>query len=510
MKSPASRRPGARLLPVLAGLTVLASRCPADVRLPAILGDNMVLQQQAQAAIWGWADHGEKVAVTLDGKRAEATPDSQGKWLARIPTPRAGGPYELVVEGKNTIVLKNVLIGEVWLCSGQSNMQSPLSAIPAGQSAAAKAASSAIRLFVVPPWMATKPLADLPEGKWVECTPATALRFSAVGYFFARDLQRARLQPVGMIQSAFGGTAIGHWMNRKAIETLPELKKQYDWQQAPANRAGFSQAVDTYEAELAGYRQALAEKRTPMPPAPVKAGYPGWGGFYTGVYNAMIAPILPFTLRGALWYQGEAHYGTSGSYAVELPALIGNWRAAWGNENLVFLIVQLPQFAPPSQPWDWTLVRDAQLKTAMTVPNTGLAVTIDVGDPANLHPANKEPVGQRLALAAEAVAYGMDVPFSGPLFDALKRDPAGRLRLSFKHVYGGLTTPENQPLTGFEVAGADGHFRPAAARVAGKDVIVSCQDVPEPIAVRYGWANDPRCNLFNQEHLPASPFAARL
>jgi sialate O-acetylesterase len=451
------RHYGTGLLAVLACSIFSVSISMAEVRLPAIIGDNMVLEQQAQAAIWGWADPGEKVTVTLDGKRAEAMPDTRGKWLARIPTPKAGGPYELTVEGTNKIVLKNVLIGEVWLCSGQSNME-----ISTGGGGAINAELPTIRLFKVARGLATKPREDLPEGKWVECTPATALDFSAVGYFFARDLQRSLHQPVGMIQCAVGGSSIGCWMSGETIEALPHFKET------------------------------------------VKNGFPS-GTFY----NGMIAPIQPFTLRGALWYQGEAQHASSSTYAMELPALINAWREAWNDEKLAFLIVQLPRYAQPAL-IDWTLIREAQLKTAMTVPHTGLAVTIDVGDPTDLHPANKEVVGQRLALAAEAIAYGKDVPYSGPLFDSLKRDKDGSLRLSFKHVYGGLATPENQPLMGFEIAGADGAFRSAAARIAGKDVIVSSPDVPAPTAVRYGWANDPHCNLFNHEHLPASPFEERL
>jgi sialate O-acetylesterase len=472
------------------GAVMSAVMAPAEIRLPAVFGSCMVLQQDTVVPVWGWGEPGEKVTVSLSGKEVSGAAAADGRWRVGVPVPPADGqPLDLIVEGRNRIVLTNVLAGEVWLCSGQSNMKMGLAGTQNGKQAAAAADFPQMRLFQVEMWCAPRPLDDL-RGQWTPCSPATAGRFSAVGYFFGRDLHRALRVPVGVIDSTSGGTAAEAWTSRPALEADPVLETLVK------PDPEFFKLLDDY----ADFVKAREERRDPMPPQP-KYPFRGWGYPASCFYNAMIAPLVPFTIKGAAWYQGEARTGRFLQYERELTALISDWRGRWALGDFPFLVVQLPRITPP---WNWPLTREVQSKVAAEVPNVGLVVTVDIPD-TDLHPRIKEPVGHRLALAAQGIAYGRNLVYSGPVFASMEIEDGG-IRLRFHHVGGGLVSEGGGPLRGFAVAGDDRTFFPADAVIDGDTVVVSSPEVPEPVAARYAFEDDPACNLFNREGLPASPF----
>jgi sialate O-acetylesterase len=372
-----------------------------------------------------------------------------------------------VIRGKNTIELDDVLVGEVWICSGQSNMQWSIKQSADPEATAAAANHPRLRLFSVPRRGASEPQADV-EGAWAVCTPESAGDFSAVGYHFGRHLQDALDVPIGLIGSNYGGTPAEAWTSR---ETL-----------------------------------AASETLRPILDRPIDAGN---AQSPTVLYNAMIAPLVPYGIRGAIWYQGESNAGRAWEYRTLFPAMIGDWRKSWGTE-LPFFFVQLAPFQPgraadyPAGESDWAELREAQLYTMQTVSRTGMAVITDVGDAADIHPQQKEPVGRRLALAAQAVAYEMPVEPSGPIYRAMHIED-GRAVLEFSHLGGGLVA-EGGPLKGFTACGPDHVFHPAVAEIDGDSVVVRSDAVSEIVAVRYGWADVPDVNLWNKAGLPASPF----
>jgi sialate O-acetylesterase len=342
-------------------------------------------------------------------------------------------------------------------------------------------------------WCAPQPLDDL-RGRWQVCSPDTVAAFSAVGYFFARDLNRAMAAPVGIIDSTSGGTAAEAWISQSYLESDPRLKVLVK------PDPGFYRTVEQYAADWTDYQQAQAEKRQPMPPYP-KSPFRGWGYPAASFYNAMIAPLIPFAAKGVLWYQGEARTGRPHQYGEELTALITDWRGRWRQGDLPFLVVQLPRITGD---WYWPLTREQQARVAGSVKNVGLIVTVDLPD-ADLHPRIKEPIGQRLALAAQAIAYGRDLVHSGPVYESMRVEGA-EVRLHFRSVGGGLVASDGGALKGFVIAGEDRVFYPARAVVDGDTVAVSAKDVPNPQAVRYAFENNPTCNLSNRAGLPASPF----
>ena len=481
---------------VSAAVASLALAVPAcgEVKLPAIFGHNMVLQQNRDVPVWGWAAPGEKITVSFAGRQAAATADGQGRWKTRLAVPPADGkPGDLVVEGNSRVIFTNVVAGEVWLCSGQSNMKFEVSGTVHAQEAIASANYPLIRLFVARMWAAPEPQPDL-KGAWTVCSPATVGGVSAVGYFFGRDLHLALKVPVGIIDSTSGGTAAEAWISQPTLEADPVLKPLVH------PDPEFFKTVDQYDRDWTEYQKAQAEKRNPMPPYP-KPPFRGWGYPVSSFYNAMIAPLVPFAIQGAAWYQGEARTGRFTQYGHELSALIKDWRAAWGQGDFPFLVVQLPAISPV---WNWALTREQQANVARTVPRTGLVVTLDVGDPNDLHPRNKEPVGQRLALVAEAMAYGKDVVAAGPTYEAMKVE-GDKIRLTFQHTDGGLVAKDGD-LKGFVVAGTNRQFAAATARIDGATVLVSGAGIAGPAAVRYAFEDNPACNLFNGAGLPAAPF----
>jgi sialate O-acetylesterase len=631
-----------------------ATGADADVRLPAIFGDHMVVQQDLKIPVWGWADPGESVTVTLGDRKASAKADADSKWRVSLAAVKAGGPLEMTVAGKNTIKIADVLAGDVWVCSGQSNMEMSVGSSLNAAQEIAEAKYPEIRLFTVAKKVSPTPLEDC-QGSWVLCSPETVGGFSAVGYFFGRDLWKAEKVPQGLIHTSWGGTPAESWTTLETLRArfkpiadryqLPgpdaaKDKAEYEaklkaWEETgkdPGNTGsekGYADpahdlaawkeidtpgkwedqgldldgavwmrrdvevpeawagkdlalslgAIDDYDTTyFNGTKVGAIGPETPnwwqtprkykVPGALVKAGKatiavrvfdnylgggmtgaaedlnlkPEAGGdavslagkwrylveftigdghrpaqpqapgdvnnpwLPSGLWNAMIQPIVPFGIRGAIWYQGESNAGRAYQYRDLFAAMIEDWRRAWGQGDFPFFFVQLANFTPRNdQPVasDWAELREAQTMT-LRLPKTGMAVIIDIGDAADIHPKNKQDVGGRLALAARKIAYGEDLVYSGPMYKSMKVED-GKVRLAFDHTGGGPVA-KGDKLVGFAVAGDDQKFVWADARIDGKTVLVGSPDVPKPAAVRYAWSNNPECNLYNKEGLPASPF----
>lgn len=614
----------------------LAAPLWADPVLPHLIGDHMVLQQQREIHIWGQADPGEHIAVTLAGQSRTTQGDANGHWSVLLPPMTAGGPFTLSIKGKREITLKDIMIGEVWVASGQSNMTFALSGSTGAAEEIPKADYPQIRLFTVPKKVAAQSQQDTLPAAWQICTPDTAKEFSAVAYYFGRDLHRKLNVPVGIIESAWPGTAIEEWMSPDALariekpasETPPVARVpfslqfddfelvgngsaaatsfsnfddgtsrdstggswSYSWDSAPdtsfelvspghqgghaAQVAGALDASDDPRlvarfhfdhspADLSAYtgirfwvRGDGSFRVVTLQPTitdwddygsqlvhaspewkeisiPFKSLHQdGWGvvedftpsallGFAiecmpasgypprptSGLYEGMIAPLLPYAFRGAIWYQGEGNALDAYRYRKLLPGLIENWRDATHNK-FPFLIVQLPNHgAIPQQPGEsaWAELREAQLLTEKEVPDTGLAVTIDVGDPKDLHPHRKAEVGERLALWALGTTYQQHIVYSGPIYRKAEIE-GSQIKVHFDHIGGGLVGDLDGHVKGFAIAGADHKFHWADAVIQGNTVMVSTPEVANPVAVRYAWGDSPICDLHNREGLPATPF----
>lgn len=459
----------------------------AEVVVSGLFSDHMVLQRNTPIAVWGTAVAGERITVRLAGQQAVGRADDAGRWRTQLRPLDAGGPFVLTIAGTNTITLHDVMIGEVWVCSGQSNMAFPLKqAVNAGREAA-DADSPDIRLFTVPRSVADTPQTTV-KGTWLVCKPQTAAAFSAVGYFFGRDLQKSLGVPIGLIHASWGGTPAEAWTARPALESDPDLAAVLSLPiLTPPPGQGRVQPTQR------------ASTRPAKPPGPQNRP--------AALYNGMVHPLIPYTIRGVIWYQGEANTTRSYAYRKVLPAMIRNWRADWGQGDVPFLIVQLANFqARQTVPYfsDWAELREAQLM-ALAVPKTALVVTIDIGEPDDIHPKNKQEVARRLALSARAIAYGQDIPYSGPIYKS-HTVQGDRIRLRFDHADGGLAARGGEPLAGFGIAGKDRRFVDAAAIVEEDEIVVSSERVSSPVAVRYAWGDSPVCNLVNRDGLPASPF----
>src|SRR6266540_1597346 len=635
-------------------LPLVGQRVQAEVHVPSIVGDNMVLQQGRKARVWGTAQPGESVTVTFAGQTERTIADGQGHWQIFLGPRNAGGPFVLTIAGSNTLTFKNVLVGDVWICSGQSNMEFPLVNATGGAEAMAQANYPEIHLFTVQKNTAALPLDDI-KGHWVVTTPEQVGQFSAVGYFFGRELYQRLKTPLGLIHTSWGGTPAEAWTSHDALASAPDLRPSLD--RAPQRRENYERALAEWErnnlyqdpgnkGEALGYADPalnaadwtrmnlpqffetaglvidgavwfrkeielpgswtgkdlelkltaiddfdityfngtrvgatgndtpnsyLVPRRYNVPASLVHSGRnviavrvfdrAGEGGFGrtdlmslapvgaketdaislagpwnykvelalepkkpdygsrpelpgpanqnspSVLYNAMIAPLAPYAIRGAIWYQGESNAGRAYQYRTLFPTMIRDWRAAWGQGNFPFYFVQLANWHPvQSEPGDseWAELREAQTMT-LHEPNTGMAVIIDIGEPDDIHPRNKLDVGKRLAAWALAETYHQKVESSGPLYDSfsVKDD---KIQVKFKHLDGGLKTSDGGPPKGFAVAAADHKFVWAEASIEGDTVVVWNKDVTHPVAVRYAWADNPVCNLYNQAGMPASPF----
>jgi sialate O-acetylesterase len=458
---------------LLAACAVWQTPADAAVKLHGLFSDNMVLQRDMHAPIWGTADPGEDVVVQIFTKPDSKEPavnlltraDKDGKWQIVLAPMPAGGPYTVTVKSKNNqIDLKNVLLGEVWIASGQSNMEWELSKTRDPKDVIANSKNAKIRLFDVPKTPSQTPQRDLGTakgggkgrtfGRWMESSPESVANFSAVGYYFGRKLEKDLNVPVAIINCSWGGVAAERYTAKSVLDNMPELK--------------------------------------------------GGKGARSDLYNGMIVPLQPFAMRGVIWYQGESNAGQAKQYFHLMNAMIKSWRDDWKQGDFPFLTVQLA----PYEKGNYAEIRESQLMTSLKVKNTAMAVITDAGDRNNIHPPDKLPVGERLALAAEAIAYKQKVEYTGPLYDSMKVE-GDKVVLSFKNTPGGLVA-KGGALTGFTIAGKDGKFVKGEATIVNNTVHVRSPEVPQPAAVRYGWANYPVVNLYSKDGLPASPFRTDL
>jgi sialate O-acetylesterase len=487
----------------------------AEVKLPSLLSDGLVLQQGMKVNIWGTADPGERVTVTLKDQQVSGVADSDGQWKVKLGPLNPGGPFTMTIAGQNTITLHDVLVGEVWVCSGQSNMEMPVGTNPQGwsgnvanyQDEMARADYPRLRLFTVQKAVAGKPQREV-KGYWVAARPQTVGEFSAVGYFFGRELLKVLNVPIGMIHSSWGGTPAESWTSHGTLESDPEFTSILD--SGAKLLSPYPKVFQDFEQRLGQWRQDSDKAESdgaPVPKAPTVPDDPRRNPWRpASLFNAMIVPLTPYAIRGAIWYQGESNADRPAQYRKLFPAMIRDWRRVWEEGDFPFLFVQLANWGISQPRSNWPELREAQLMT-LSLPKTGMAVTIDIGDGSDIHPKNKQEVGYRLALAAQAVAYGQDVIYSGPLYESMAVE-GDKIRLRFKYVYGGLVA-KNSPtarLSGFEMAGEDHKFVAAEAKIDGDTVVVASERVPHPVAVRYAWVMNPGCNLYNRAGLPASPF----
>jgi sialate O-acetylesterase len=473
----------------------LADVAPAEVTLHRLFSDNMVLQCNARVPIWGWADDGEEVTVRFRDETVK-TISHGGRWMVRLKKLKAGGPDEMKVSGKNDITLKNVLVGEVWIASGQSNMEWPLRAAYEADKAIAASANPKLRLYTVPKLKADAPTNNVPSF-WLECSPMTTPAFSAVAYYFARDLQKALGVPVGIIHTSWGGSPAEVWMSQQALAANPDFKRDI--------LDGYATQFQKYQEALAQFKKEEAQAKASGTAFTKRA--PGLGWKPTELYNGMIAPLIPYAIKGAIWYQGESNAGRAEQYRTLFADMIKNWRRDWAEGDFPFLEVQLAPFRDiKDQPVesDWAELREAQALATKVLPKVGMAVITDVGEEKDIHPKKKEPVGGRLALAARKIAYGEKIVYSGPTYKRLKIE-GDKAVVYFANVGSGLEARAGE-LKGFAICGEDKKWVWAKAEIARASVIVSSPEVKRPVAVRFGWADYPVVNLWNKEGLPASPF----
>ena len=485
-------------------IVCLAIPVYADVTLPALLADHMVLQRGLPVHVWGTATPQEAVSVTFRGETRSGTADDDGRWSVFLSPGEAGGPFQLTIKATNTIVLDDILVGDVWVASGQSNMEFPMTGLVNAQAEIAASQYSKIRMLLVKHKPADYPLENVESKGWTACTPETVADSSAVAYFFARNLQQKLGVPIGLVESYWGGTTAEAWTSLHALSADAALMPVFAAR--AKTLAGESTTVLHQQKEEREFQQAVEQAKAEGKPLPGRQWHPDFAAWApAALYNGMIAPLTPFAIRGVIWYQGESNSGPDRAalYARLFQTMIRDWRNGWAEGDFPFLFVQIANWN--TEPGElWPEVRDAQ-RQALALKNTGMAVTIDIGDPDDIHPKNKQDVGLRLALAARAIAYGEKVEWSGPLYRQVTPEEHG-LRVWFDHASGLVT--KGAELTGFEVAGADGKYSAAAAKIEGTSVVVSSPAVQTPVSIRYGWAANPNCNLFNKEGLPASPFQA--
>jgi len=522
--SPSNHRNRISRVALLLGFSwLLSAGAIADVRLPHVFSDHMVLQREMPLPIWGWAEPGESVRVQLGERTAATKADQEGCWRVELPAMEAGGPHELVISGKNTLRIADVLVGEVWICSGQSNMEMGVGVAMDAQKEIAAADFPRIRLFELPRNPAGEPVDDI-GANWRVCSPKTIAAggwggFSAAGYYFGRELHRELDVPVGLIDSSWGGTRIEPWTPPCGFAGVPALRNIVD----EIKEKGVTYRTKTLPGQMVEIERWIAATRAALAANDALPRSPYWPRHPlqserepTGLYNGMIHPLVPLAIRGAIWYQGESNVHTADGmmYFEKMKALIGGWREVWSQKDLAFYYVQLAPFKytlhkPSISPYDMPEIWQAQL-ASLEIPNTGMAVTTDIGDWRDIHPKNKQEVGRRLALWALAKTYNREgVVCSGPLFSSMAVE-GKKIRVKFDYVGGGLKSRDGKALNWFEIAGSDGVFHKASAQIDGDAVVISSEKVEAPVSVRYAWhmLPEPIPNLVNEEGLPASPFRA--
>lgn len=489
-----------------------SSRSHADVKLPAIFSNHMVLQQGMNDRVWGTAEPDEEITVTIAGQTKSAKAGADCKWSLTLDPLATGGPHIMTIKGRNEITFDDVLVGEVWLCSGQSNMGWEVQSANDADLESLAAKFADLRLISVPQVGTQEPQSDF-KGQWETCSPEAARRFSAVGYFFGRQLQQTLGVPVGLIDDAWGGSACEAWVRRDLLAAesryqpllarWEELEKRF-----PDDKAA-------YEAKLADWKLAVEKAKQDGTTPPQRPGGDPEGAMRgnhrpANIYNGVLKPTIGYGMRGAIWYQGESNAGRAYEYRELFPLMISSWRQEWGIGDFPFYWVQLADFmAEKPEPGDsaWAELREAQTMTMDRLPNTGQAVIIDLGEARDIHPRNKQDVAKRLARWALARDYGVQVPYHSPQYKSLEKAD-GKIVLTFDHVgEQGLRAFDVPELRGFAIAGDDKKFVWAQAKIVGKDKIeVSSDAVKDPVAVRYAWADNPVCNVYSRDGLPLTPF----
>lgn len=496
---------------VVSGLN-LDQPARADVKLPTLFTSNMVVQRERPVPVWGWGAPGERVVATLAGQSGETITGDDGKWMVELPPVPVGGPYELIVKGRNTLKASGVLSGEVWLASGQSNMVHIMQSVEGFEAELADSNYPNIRIFAVGGGPSRTPR-DYCVSTWRPGSRDAIDDYSAVAYFFARSLHDKLGVPIGVLNASLGSTPIEAWTSLEAQPQQPELRELLaSWDQRAAEYDP-EKALAVYEKEHRDWEAAAAQAKAdkkPAPKEPKRPIDPRDQPQHPGVmFNGLVAPLVPYGIRGVIWYQGE--YNTqredyAALYRIQLPLLIRDWRARWRQPELPFAWVQLPNFDTTTRSprmTGWPLVREGQLQS-LAVPHTGMAVTIDIGEASSVHPRNKKPFGQRLAQWALADVYGKGAVGSGPIYSS-HRIAGKEIEISFRQPTGGLVARSGE-LRGFVIADQSKQWHNAQALIAGDKVLVSSPEVSQPIAVRYSWADNPDGNLFNTSGLPASPF----
>lgn len=491
----------------------VSSTARGDVKLPAIFTSHLVLQRDHANPVWGWASPGEEVTVSIGDQKHKTKADDKGKWSVKLdPLKTNATPQQMTVQGKNKLTLDDILVGEVWICSGQSNMQWSVNQANDPDLETKTANLPLLRLITVPNVGTQEPQDDF-KGEWMVCSPQTVGDFSAVGYFFGRQLQQTLNIPIGLIDNAWGGSACEAWVRRELLEKDPKYaplierwvktEKEYD----PAK------AKEQYEKDMAKYKETAAAAKDAGKPAPLPPRQPGnpltGNARPANIYNGALKPTIGYGIRGAIWYQGETNAGRAYQYRDLFPLMIQSWRDEWAQGDFPFYWVQLADFqAEKPEPADssWAELREAQTMTMSKLKNTGEAVIIDIGEGKDIHPRNKQDVAKRLARWALAKDYGIDVPCNSPTYNSMAVSD-GKAIITFKNVGTGLRAFDVADPVGFAVAGNDKKFVWAKAKLVGPDrVEVWADDIKDPVSVRYGWADNPKVNLYSKEGLPATPF----
>src|SRR6266496_5031681 len=495
----------------LIAVLTFATRANANVSLPDVISEGMVLQQRQAVPIWGKADPGEVVTVRFASQTKKATAAIDGAWRVKLdPMSANATPATMIISGKNTIELKNILVGEVWLVAGQSNMQRLLSETANGEAATAAANHPLIRLFNVMRQVAFKHRPP-PLATWQACSPETVKEFSSAGYYFGVELQQTLKVPVGLINSSYGGSQAEAWTPVEYLLASADLKPTVErtkiWEEErPRVKVEYDAQIKKWRSEADKARAAGARPQ----PSPAVPDALREYRIASSIYDGMIAPLIPFFIRGAIWYQGESNEARAQQYGILLPTMIRAWRERWGEGNFPFGIIQLPNYRDPqAEPVDeaWSFLREAQRLTALTEPKTGLVVTIDIGEAHDIHPKNKLDVGKRMSRWALVDVYGRKITKSGPMFRSA-RISGSKIVLTFDEAGQGLRIREGDRLDEFAIAGADHKWHWAQAKITGKNRVEVWSDpIPQPQAVRYAFNNNPRHpNLTNETGLPAGPF----
>ena len=517
---------------------IAPSTANAKITPGPLFTDNAVFQQKQPIPVWGKADPNEPITVSINGQSAKTTADANGAWSVKLKAIPAGGPYTLTITGTpgDTLTLKNILVGEVWLCGGQSNMQYCIGEAFGHDSSLKNSLADPMLHFVMIPHVVALTPQTTVEGGWQEASDHMNNNLTAAGFYFARELRKTLGVPVGLINDNWAGQSAQSFTSREALQAVPELRHYLDREAAyattdyPKALADYNARLDKYdvekakfEADTAAAKAASSPLSTSPPKTPWKPTPPDqWLGGATRLYNGMIAPIIPYGIRGALWYQGESNVSEAWDYKTLLPTMVQDWRKRWGQGDFPFLVVQLAPHknisSTPQQKSGWAELREAQRLTVTALPNVGMAVITDLGDQKNIHPARKRPVGERLARIARAQVYGeKNLEYTGPVFESIQVEGAN-VRVKFTHADGlkaidvhdvsddGPIVASADKLVGFELVGSDGQYFTADAAIDGTSVVVANASVTVPVSVRYGWAEYPVANLSNAAGLPASPF----